>query len=319
MATMMQALVKQGARVLLRNLPVPALGNPDDVLVRVVVAGLCRTDLYVARGRIPGPDPLILGHEFSGTVEDTGPAVTGLRPRDRVAVMPLIPCGNCRTCASGEEINCLRRTMLGVDRDGAFAGFVVIPARCVHRLPDTCSFQAGAYAEPIAAALAVLNAGIRPEQTGVILGRNRFSVLVQRLLKAHGFRQVILHDPPDAECCLPADSFDFVIETALSEATLREMVRVARPRGTLVLKSRQPEPVRLDVIPALAKELTLRAVQYGPFRKAVALLAEQRIDLTGLLGPIYPLEDFAAAFARAEQTEDSKLFFQLSDNHVRHR
>jgi L-iditol 2-dehydrogenase len=315
MATM-KALVKDRSRVALRDVPVPDLRNADDVLVRVVTAGVCRTDLYVAQGRIPVSEPRILGHEFSAVVEASGPAVPNLRRGERVAVVPLIPCRICANCTGGDAINCLRRTMLGVERDGAFAEFVIIPARCIYPLPGGLSFLAGAYAEPVAAALAVLNAGIRPEQTGLVLGHNRFATLVQRLLETHGFGQVTLHDPAGGAAQLPADHFDFVIETAVSTETLQEIMRVARPRGTVVLKSRLPGLVGLDLTAAIAKELTLRAVQYGPFSRAIALLAEGRLDLDGLLGPAYPLDDYEQVFAQAAHSEACKLFFRVADRHV---
>jgi L-iditol 2-dehydrogenase len=311
---MMTALVKQGSRVALRQVwrPVP---DRDEVLVRVVVAGVCRTDLHVADGRIPGPEPLILGHEFSGVVEAAGPDAGGCGPGCRVAVSPIIPCLDCERCFAGDAINCGRRAMLGVDRDGAFAEYVCVPGRCVWPLPNGASFAAGAYAEPIAAALGVLNAAIHPLHRGVILGNNRFAALTQRVLECQGFKHLARADPAKA-AALPGDAFDFVIETALTTETLREMVRLARPRGTLVLKSRQPGLVGLDVNAALRKQLTLRAVQYGHFVQAMGLLARDRLSLDGLLGPAYPLADFAQVFARASHNESAKLFFHIAADHV---
>src|SRR5262249_21566407 len=116
----MRALVKRGSRLELCEVPVPSI-NGDEVLVRVAVAGLCRTDRQVARGQIPAADPLILGHEFAGTVEAVGWNVWGVRPGQRVAVRPVFGCGACAVCQGGDEINCPKRTMLGVEHDGAFA------------------------------------------------------------------------------------------------------------------------------------------------------------------------------------------------------
>src|SRR5204863_1777314 len=78
MATM-RAVVRRGSAVALERLPVPELVGPDDVRVRVAVAGLCRTDLLVAAGKLPSADPVVLGHEFAGTIDALGPAVAGLR------------------------------------------------------------------------------------------------------------------------------------------------------------------------------------------------------------------------------------------------
>jgi L-iditol 2-dehydrogenase len=311
---MMTALVKEGSRVALREVPRSVPGR-EDVLVRVVVAGVCRTDLHVADGRLPGPDPLVFGHEFSGVVEAAGPEAGNCAPGQRVAVSPIIPCLDCEQCLVGDTINCTRRTMLGVDRDGAFAEYVCVPGRCVHPLPNGASFAAGAYAEPIAAALGVLNAAIHPLHRGLILGRNRFAVLTRRVLECQGFQHLTCADPAEA-AALPDHAFDFVIETSLTTETLREMVRVARPRGTLVLKSRRPGLVGLDVNAALRKQLSLRAVLYGPFVQAMGLLAKGTLSLDGLLGPAYPLADYERVFALARRDESAKLFFHIAADHV---
>ena len=219
------------------------MGRADDVVVRVALAGICRTDLYAARGQLGTVrDGLILGHEFAGTVDEVGADCGGLRPGDRVAVFPFVPCGDCVNCAEGRERNCLRRSMLGVDRDGAFAAYVAVPARCVYRLPARLSLRVAAYAEPVAAALAVLDAGLRPDQRGLILGRNRFAVLIERVLRAHGFGQVRLSDPVGGDDRPSAHAFDFAVETGATAEALAEAVRVTRPLGTVVLRSRQPWP-----------------------------------------------------------------------------
>jgi threonine dehydrogenase-like Zn-dependent dehydrogenase len=206
--------------------------------------------------------------------------------------------------------------MLGVDRDGAFAEFVVVPGRCVYPLPGGASLQSAAYAEPVAAALGVLSAGLPPHEPGLILGRNRFSVLVERLLRVHGFTDLSLADP-DAD--LPPGAFAHVIETGLQPDTLSRMLLAVRPRGTLVLKSRQPQPVALDVRQALLKQVTIRGVNYGSFHRAVALLVEGAVKIDDLLGPIHPLEDFAEVIEQARRSESVKLFFDPTGEHVRHR
>jgi L-iditol 2-dehydrogenase len=307
MATM-RAVVKRGANVSLTRVPVPELRNPDDVRLRVTVAGLCRTDLLVAAGKLPSADPLVLGHEFAGIVDAVGQGVRGLRAGDRVAVRPLIPCGDCAACGSGDDINCPRRAMLGVDRDGAFAEFVAVPAGCLVPVPPHVPDLAAAYAEPVAAALAVFNAGLAPHQQGLVYGGNRFARLVEMLLRAHGFRAVTVHDPAAACGPLPDDAFDFVVETGLDGWVVADMIRVARPGGTLVIKSRVPKDVPVDFLPAVLKQLTLRAVNYGPFRKAVGLLAEGQLELSDLLGPVRPLEEWATAFEKARGREGKKLF-----------
>src|SRR4051812_41399185 len=148
----MLALVKEARSLSLRRVPRPS-PRADEVVVRVASAGLCRTDLYVAEGKLPSANPVILGHEFSGVVDALGSGVTAVTPGQRVAVMPILSCGGCSYCQRGLERVCQQRAMLGVDRDGAFAEFVAVPARFVYPIPSGISFQTAAYAEPVTAAL----------------------------------------------------------------------------------------------------------------------------------------------------------------------
>ncbi len=315
----MRALRKTGRGVAVCAIPIPAPAA-DEVRVRVRLAGLCRTDSLVARGDLPCPAALTLGHEFAGEIDAVGPGAIHLKAGDRVAVLPVFGCRACAVCRAGDEINCPTRTMLGVEHDGAFAEFVVVPARCAFALPAGVDWPAAAYAEPVAAALAVLNAGLRPEQRGLLLGRNRFAALLERVLRAHGFGHLTRYAPgADEGPAPPDDSQDFVVETEVPGRELDRMLAWLRPGGTLVLKSRLPGAVSFPVLPALLKQLTIRAVNYGPFPRALALLAEGRLDLRDLFGPAYPLEAFAEAFARDAREESVKLFFDPAARDVWHR
>src|SRR4051794_13045275 len=95
----MRALVKEGGSVRLARVPEPTLAADDDVIVRVAFAGICRTDLLVASGRLPSRDPIVLGHELSGVVVARGPAARHLREGDRVTVAPLLACRRCVRCS----------------------------------------------------------------------------------------------------------------------------------------------------------------------------------------------------------------------------
>jgi threonine dehydrogenase-like Zn-dependent dehydrogenase len=273
---LMKAIVKQGADVRLRAVSRPAAGLTE-VVVRVRAAGLCRTDLFVARGLLPSADPVILGHEFSGAVDGT-----------RVAVMPVLPSG----------------AMLGVDRDGAFAEFVAVPESAVHALPAAVPDLAGAYAEPVAASLAVLKTGIRPDERGLVYGSNRIARLTGRVLRARGFALVTAGPGP-----LPENGFDFIVETCPTPEAFDEMIRAVRPGGRIVLKSRPHARVPIDLAAAVRKEISFHAAAYAPFDEALDLLASGRLDLSDLLGPIRPLEDFERVFAEAGSGESVKTFF----------
>jgi threonine dehydrogenase-like Zn-dependent dehydrogenase len=313
----MNAIVKTGATVALAQVPIPAVGE-DQVRIRVSMVGVCRTDVQVARGQIVSADPLILGHECAGIVDAVGPAVRGFAKGTHVAVRPVFGCLKCEICIGGDEINCPWRTMLGLEHAGAFAEYVCVPARCVVDIPTRTPWQVAAYAEPVAAALAMYEPSLARGHI-LIVGRNRFALLVERLLRILGADKITIYDLQKGDIAPPPDSFDVVIETGLTSNTLSAMIRAARPRATLILKSRQPIPVAVDLRSAILKQLTFRAVNYGLFSQAVALLVENVIDPSAMCGSVYPLEAFAEVFALAEQDEAAKLFFDPTGEHVRDR
>lgn len=194
----------------------PAASNSDDVRIRVQTAGLCRTDIYVARGQIPVREPLVLGHEFAGVVIDAGSG-NGFALDDHVTAIPLLRCGACASCCSNRA--CIRASFLGVDLGGAFADHIVLPARSVRKMPSAVEFRHAAYTEPVAAALAVLNAPLPKNGLGVILGHNRLALLTERIL-LHAEHTNVRRIAVDEAEQLHGEA-DFVIETAATSTALQ--------------------------------------------------------------------------------------------------
>jgi L-iditol 2-dehydrogenase len=276
----MRALVRNG-KVELAERVLPVLGE-DEVLVEVKRAGICRTDVYVADGTLTVREPRVLGHEAAGVVASDHPRL----PRGaRVAIDPIRPC------------------MLGVERDGAFADFVAVPASTVHRVPDELRWEVAAMAEPVAAALGVLRAPIHKRARGAVHGTGRIADLVVRVLEAADFAP-IRWDGAKA----PRD-LDWVVETRVD--ALSDLMKALRPGGTLVLKSRPPKPAALDVALAVSREITLVARSWGSFDEAVAWLATGRVRVDDLVGETYPLERYEAAFAAAKTSERQKIFLSM--------
>jgi len=304
----MRALIKDKENVAVRNIEQPQIQCADDVVIRIALAGLCRTDVFMADGLISGNETVTLGHEFAGIVEDAGMDAKGFVKGDRVTVMPVIPCGKCGFCNSGTKESCQNTTMLGINHDGAFAEYIRVPANTVYKLPENVSFKHGAYSEPVAAALSVMKADIAPEQRGFIYGNNRFAKLIQRIMRSYGFDNVTIHDPKTE--VLEDNIYDFAIETLATEQAMLDIFRAVRPGGRVVIRSRKHEPVGILFDLAVKKEITLQAVNYGPFDEAIALMAEGRIQVDDLLGDVHDLESFAAVFAASKTSETSKVFFK---------
>ena len=118
----MKALVIEQETVAIREERRPQLQGADEVIIQVEIAGLCRTDVYVAEGRIATAGPLILGHEFSGVISERGAQVKALKEGDRVTVNPQLACGQCPSCWAGESLSCPHGGFLVLQRGFTPAG-----------------------------------------------------------------------------------------------------------------------------------------------------------------------------------------------------
>lgn len=304
----MPALVRGAGGPALKTIGAPGEPGPGEALVRVAFAGVCRTDVYAATGRIPVAVGRVLGHEFSGRVAALGEGVRGFEVGQAVSADPRLPCGECAGCGAGE--GCGRPRFLGLDVDGAFCEWLRLPARALVPLPPGLDLRAGAYVEPVAATLAILGAGIAPSERGVVYGAGRIAALARDVLVAHGFGRVELFDPGGGGA-LDEGAYDFAVEAGLTAEGLRALVSALKVRGRLVLKSRLVEPLPLELGPIVRQELVLVAANYGSFAGAVELLARGGLELGDRFAPPRPLADFAAVFAGEGREGRHKAMFGL--------
>jgi len=311
----MQALMLERSEVCVRELPKPELQSRDSVLVRVAYAGVCRTDLYVADQQLRGLNPLILGHECSGFIDSWNQQQPGLNIGDPVSIDPRLPCGHCGGCQI--QVPCYRPKILGLHQHGAFAQYLQVPAACIVPLPSVLpeqdAMQRGAYTEPLAAALGVLNIGLDPKTRGLIYGANRIATLTQGLLKLKGFQQIDTSSPAQAPN-LPADTYDFIIETQLPPKGFEALIKALKPGGRLILKSRNTIQIPFNPAQIVAKNIILQGVSYGSFTAAANLLADEHLQLSGLMAPPRPLHQFKEVFADARASESQKQFFDIGQS-----
>lgn len=266
----------------------PELVAADDVRVRVVIAGLCRTDVAVAEGRLPCVEPCVLGHEVAGVVDAVGPAVRGLAVGDRVACLPRVDSAR-----------------LGVDRDGGFADWLVVPQRALVKVPHGLDWRHAAFVEPVAACLAVKHAPLQGRVR--VLGEGRIATLTRRLVVALGHERV--EGPLDVEHTLTArdvehergHDVDVAIETRGTAESLAEAMRCVKDGGLVVLKSRPAAPIVFDVAEAVTRGLRLHAVGWASFDEAFAMFA--RISVDDLLGEVRPLEALGELLGAREDTK----------------
>ena len=305
----MRALVLDGNGVRLdadRPDPVPAAG---EVLVRVLQAGICETDLQLIQGYkgfrgVPG-------HEFVGL------ALGGLHEGRRVVSEINCSCWTCETCAAGRPGHCPHRTVLGIlDHDGAFADLIAVPERNLHVVPDSVETEVAVFTEPVAAAFQVPSqVPVARDDRVIVLGDGRLGQLCAQvlaglsdhvlvvgkhrqklsLLDGLGIEGRLLHERP-------ADrTADLVVDCTGSESGLATALDLVRPRGTIVLKTTIARTQTLSLAPVVVDEVTVVGSRCGPFAAALDALAGGLIDVRPLISDRFDLSEGVRALERAAE------------------
>lgn len=300
------------------SIPAPPSG---EALVRVLQAGICNTDLELLRGYYPYNG--ILGHEFVGVVEQ-GPE--HLMNRRVVGEINAV-CGTCHFCRSGQSSHCENRTVLGiVNRNGAFAEYLTLPAANLHLVPDHVSTDAATFTEPIAAALEIQQqVQIRPEHRVLVVGDGKLGQLIAQTLALTECDLLVVGRHADKLAHLEARgikvgfadaiqnrTFDLAVESTGNPEGFAIAYRALRPRGILVLKSTYAGSLTFDASALVVDEIALIGSRCGPFAPALQLLAENKIDVQPLIQGRYPLEAGVAAFDQAQQKGVLKILLEIS-------
>ena len=316
------------------DIPTPAV-EAGQARVRVRAGGICGSDLHYYQhggfGTIRIQQPMVLGHEVAGVVEEVGAGAGGLAAGDRVAVSPSRPCGACRFCQLGLQNHCLDMRYYGSAMrmphvQGAFRKEIVIEASQAHRLADGVSDAEGAMAEPLAVALhaanragpllgrSVLVTGCGPIGALVVIAARRAGaghivatdVVAQPLRKAAkiGADETInVAEQPEGLARFAAEKgrFDVLFEASGNERALRSAFDVVRPRGVIVQLGLSGSEMTLPLNTVVAKEFDLRGAFrfHEEFGVAVALINKGLVDLKPLVSATLPYRDAGRAFALA--------------------
>jgi threonine dehydrogenase-like Zn-dependent dehydrogenase len=331
-------------RLMVVERPVPRV-RAGWALVRVRLAGICNTDLEILRGYHDFHGTL--GHEFAGEVAQCGGvgAARGRAERRwlgrRVAGEINITCQGlgrrprCSYCRGGMSAHCMYRRVLGIlGHDGAFAEYLTLPLGNLHRIPENVPDECAVFTEPLAAACRILEqapalAGRRGVRVAV-LGDGKLAQLIVRVLAAGGARVTVFgHHRAKLELAggrgvtgvllrrsesrteAPAQNrFPFVVEATGSPEGLEEALRLAEPRGTVVLKSTFHGAARLETWPMVVDELTVLGSRCGPFARALELLRAGRVDPRPLVSEVFPLAQAPAAVRAARESGGMKVLLK---------
>lgn len=326
MSNRMKALVFRGNDDLrYEDWPIPRVG-PEDALVRVDAAGICGSDVHGYQGRTGRRTaPMIMGHEFAGTVERVGSRVSALRPGRRVAVFPYTSCGTCPSCREEATAACPGKRMFGVfDVNGGMAEYVAVPARQLVPLPQGADVVHAALAEPLSVALhGVEKADVKPETRLAIVGAGAIGLMALVLARRCNVQSVTVLDlAPDrlklarqmgAERVIrcdrgpvPSGRFDVVVEAVGVAATLNQAVRLAARGGQVIVLGMSEREIPVDVFDIVSREIRLEGsfnYTFKEFKRTVGMLPSLRPYLERVVSHRVPLADGVDMFRRLARGE----------------
>lgn len=317
----MRALFFDGT-LRLGKIDTPAAGHGES-LIRVILAGICMTDMEIVRGYMNFHG--VLGHEFVGVVEHSqDSSLVGKRVVGDINV----GCGKCDLCLGGLERHCNSRSVLGiVSRNGAFADYLTLPDSNLHVVPDNVSDQAAVFVEPLAAALEILEQiHVQPQTRVLIIGDGRLGLLICMILRLTGcsitvigkhanklemFRRysvstVLLNDSTKID-----QKFDLVVEASGNPSGWDTAVRFVKPRGIIVLKSTYHENLSFNPASLVINEISVIGSRCGQFDPALRILQSGLVDPLPLVSQIYSMSDSVRAFEEAGSSEAFKIIIKM--------
>lgn len=324
------------------DVPVP---GQDEVLVEVKRGGVCGTDIHILHDTFSRTrPPVTLCHEFCGVVMDMGRGVKHWKVGDRVtSETEAYSCGDCLYCRSGQSQLCEKRQGFGYARDGAFASYITVPERLLHRLPDHVSFREGALAEPLAVATHVVmqRSSLKAGEVALVTGPGTIGLLVLQVAKALGAIVVVTGLTQDQErlClarnlganhCFKVDEedlcssvrhltngygVDLAYECTGSPSGVQNCIESVRRGGEIVQVGLLPGSIELGYNDIVFKELHLKgsfAHNRESWKRAINLLEDHKVNLGALISGEYPLEEWERAFQLFEEGKGLKYLLYPS-------
>ncbi|MBN1401441.1 MAG: alcohol dehydrogenase catalytic domain-containing protein [Anaerolineae bacterium] len=306
--------------------------GPGEALVKVAYGGICGTDLMIFLGKHPrAKAPLAMCHEFAGTiVAADGDAFARGTP---VAINPLLSCGTCYACKSGIPHVCETLGLVGIDRDGGFAEYAVVPLHTVKPVPASMPLAEAAVIEPLAVAVhAVRVSELKVGDVTAVLGAGPIGILTAQVARLAGARRVLISEQSPKRLAIARQlGFDVidvkqqsavdmimdatngvgvpvVFETAGVQATLNDASRVVRIGGQILQVGMPKGPVTLDLTPLLFREISrkpIRVYREEDVDQAIAIASTGRLDLAKPVTHIMPLEDLERALHIAHEAQDA--------------
>jgi threonine dehydrogenase-like Zn-dependent dehydrogenase len=318
----LKALRIDKKRLAVREVDKPQAGR--EALVRVLLSGICNTDLEIARGYAGFKGTI--GHEFVGVVEEAAGSLVGHRVVGEINA----GCGECELCHAGDPRHCPGRTVLGiVGRDGAHAEFLRLPVVNLLKVPEGVPDEHAVFTEPLAAACGILErVDIENADRVAVMGDGKLGLLCAQAIALTGAHVTLIGK--HAEKLRIAErqgietstvkagakrkrEFDVVVEASGSPSAFSVALNLLRPRGVLVLKSTFAETAdmgQMDQARLVVDEISIVGSRCGRFQPALDLLKKGAIDIDSLISEEYPLSRGVYAMERAGKKGVLKVFLR---------
>jgi len=309
----------------------------DEVIIRIAYSGICGTDLHIMKGEAPASAKIILGHEFSGIIHQTGKNVRKVKPGDHVAVNPNDFCNDCDYCKNDQIHFCENMKPIGVFKNGGWAQYCCVNVKQVYKLPDDLSLELAALCEPISCILHGYKK-VQPlsgNENILIIGAGLIGLLWGFLLKKFGLLNFVLSEPNlkrrnicenlEFEAILPQNiskyinkknnGFDLVVDCSGNPKAIEKAIMYLNPMGKLLLFGICPQNSSININPfqVFQKELTIFGSVINPhtFPKSIDLIKTLNISLEKIGVKFFSLNEYKIALDAAKSGIYTKVIFKL--------
>ncbi|MCB1884709.1 MAG: L-threonine 3-dehydrogenase [Geminicoccaceae bacterium] len=341
----MRALVKAKAEpgIWQEERPRPEIG-PDDVLIRVTHAAICGTDMHIYHwddwAKKTVPVPLVLGHEYVGVVEAVGERVENVEPGERVSGEGHLVCGRCRNCRAGREHLCRNTVGVGVQRPGAFADFVSIPAHNVYPIPADIPDEVAAILDPLGNAVHTALSFDLVGEDVLITGAGPIGLMAAAVARFVGARQVVVTDVNPGRLALALkmgatravradeeslkdvmadldmhEGFDVGLEMSGAASALTDMVGAMNHGGKMALLGIPSAPIAIDWNKVIFKGLVIKGVygreMFETWYKTLAML-QGGLDVAPVITHRLAFEGYQEGFIAMERGEACKVVLKVA-------
>ena len=337
---MMKALVKAKAErgIWMEDIAVPEVGH-NDVLIKVNRTAICGTDIHIFKwddwARATIPVPMAVGHEFSGEIVDLGIEVRGFKVGDRVSAEGHVTCGVCRNCRAGRRHLCMNAIGVGVNRPGAFAEYIAVPAFNAFKLPDSITDDMASILDPLGNATHTALSFDLVGEDVLITGAGPIGVMAVAIARYAGSRHIVITDVNDYRLDLARkmgatralnvtretiddtmrdlgmeEGFDVGMEMSGNPDAFRDMLRTMHHGGKIAMLGIPPGEMAIDWNDVIFKGLVLKGIygreMFETWYKMSSML-QSGLNMEPIITHHFDIDEFQPAFELMESGQTGKV------------